>query len=121
MKRDYRLFIKDIISAMDSIERFVDGMSLDELTQDDKTSSAVIRKFEIIGEATKHIPDRLREKHHEIAWKGMAGMRDRLTHAYFGIDYRLVWDAIKIEIPALKPKLQEILAELEEEDEDEYS
>jgi uncharacterized protein with HEPN domain len=115
MKRDYKLFIKDMISAMESTERFVEDISLDELIHDDKTSSAVIRKFEIIGEATKHIPDWLKEKHPEIAWKRMAGMRDRLIHAYFGIDYKLVWDAIKIEIPNLKSKLQEILAELEKE------
>ncbi|MDI6884849.1 MAG: DUF86 domain-containing protein [archaeon] len=113
MKRDYKLFLKDIILAMESIERFVEGMSLKELTQDDRTSSAVIRKFEIIGEATKHIPEGLKEKHPEITWKRMAGMRDRLIHAYFGIDYKLVWDAIKLEIPELIPKLREILAELE--------
>ncbi|MDI6810291.1 MAG: DUF86 domain-containing protein [archaeon] len=99
MKIDYKLFLKDIILAMESIERFVEGMSLKELTQDDRTSSAVIRKFEIIGEATKHIPEGLKEKHPEITWKRMAGMRDRLIHAYFGIDYKLVWDAIKLEIP----------------------
>lgn len=116
MRRDYKLFIKDIISAMESIETFVEGMTLNELMQDDKTSSAVIRKFEIIGEATKHIPGWLGEKHPEIPWKRMAGMRDRLIHVYFGIDYRLVWDAIKIEIPGLKPKLKKILAELEKEE-----
>lgn len=98
---------------MDSIEDFVEGMDLKDITQDDKTSSAVIRKFEIIGEATKHIPDHLKEKHPGIPWKRMAGMRDRLIHAYFGVDYKLVWDAIKIEIPKIKPKLQEIFVELE--------
>lgn len=113
MKRDFRLFVKDIISAMDAIEKFVSGMTIDEIEKDDKTSSAVIRKFEIIGEAAKHIPDALRSRHPEIPWKRMSGMRDRLVHAYFGIDYKLVWDAIKIEIPNLKPKLLKILAELE--------
>ncbi|MEX2738754.1 MAG: DUF86 domain-containing protein [Candidatus Wukongarchaeota archaeon] len=113
MKRDYKLFVRDIISAMESIEKFVEGMRLEEFIQDDKTSSAVIRKFEIIGEATKYIPDWVRERHREIPWKRMTGMRDRLIHAYFGIDYKLVWDTIKIEIPELKPKLQQILAELE--------
>lgn len=115
MKRDFRLFVKDIISAMDSIEKFVSDMTIDEIEQDDKTSSAVIRKFEIIGEATKQIPDALRSRHPEIPWRRMSGMRDRLVHAYFGIDYKLVWDAIKVEIPNLKPKLEKILTELEEE------
>jgi len=118
MKRDYRLFIKDIIAAMESTEGFVEGMSFEQLTQDDKTSSAVIRKFEIVGEATKCLPDELKEGHHEIQWKRMAGMRDRLIHAYFGIDYKLVWEAIKTEVPSMKLKLQEILTELEGKGED---
>lgn len=113
MKRDYTLFLKDIFSAIDSIEKFIEGMNYEELIQDDKTSSAVIKKFEIIGEATKHLPEWLTKKYPEIPWKSMAGMRDRLTHAYFGIDYKLVWDAIKIELPNLKPKIKEILAQLE--------
>lgn len=113
MKRDYKLFLNDIIRAMESIELFVEDMSAEELAQDDKTASAVIRKFEIIGEATKHIPERIKENHPEIPWKSMAGMRDRLIHAYFGIDYELVWDAIEIELTNLKSKLRAILAELE--------
>jgi len=116
MKRNYKLFIKDIILAMKSIEEFVEGLSLDEVKEDDKTSSAVIRKFEIIGEATRHVPDNLKENYPDIPWKKMAGMRDRLIHAYFGVDYRLVWEAIKIDIPKLKPRLEEVLAGLEEVD-----
>jgi uncharacterized protein with HEPN domain len=112
LKRDIKLFVKDIITAMDAIEFFVRGMTIRELEKDDRTSSAVIRKFEIIGEATKHIPDALRSKHSEIPWSRMSGMRDRLVHAYFGIDYKLVWDAIKTEIPNLKPKLERFLANL---------
>jgi uncharacterized protein with HEPN domain len=116
MKRNYKLFLKDIFSAMEAIEKFVEGISFEELIQDDKTSSAVIRKFEIVGEATKHVPEWLRKRYPEIPWKNMAGMRDRLIHAYFGIDYKLVWEAIKLEIPNLKSKLQEILVQLEKED-----
>lgn len=116
MKRDYKLFLKDIINAMDAIERFIEGMELDDLVKDDKTSSAVIRKFEIIGEAVRNIPGWLRGKYPQIQWRRMVGMRDRLIHGYFGIDYELVWEAIKTEIPRVKPELQKILKEMEREE-----
>jgi len=114
MRRDYSLFLKDIIQAMEAIEKFVEGMEFEGLINDDKTSSAVIRKFEILGEAARNIPDWMREKYPIIPWKGMVGMRDRLIHGYFGIDYELVWDAIKVEIPRIKPELERLLKELEE-------
>ena len=114
--RDYKLYLNDIILAMKSIENFVEDMDLDGLINDDKTSSAVVRKFEIIGEATKYIPDWLRKKYSDLPWKKMAGIRDGLIHAYFGIDYKLVWEAIKIDIPKLKPQIEKILIELSEEE-----
>jgi uncharacterized protein with HEPN domain len=113
MKRDYRLFLKDIIQAMEAIEKFVEGMEFEELVKDDKTSSAVIRKFEILGEAGRNIPDWMREKYPQIPWKRMVGMRDRLIHGYFGIDYKLVWDTIKVEIPRIKSELERILQQIE--------
>ena len=116
MKRDSKLFVKDIIDAMESIEKFVGDMTLEELESDEKTSSAVIRKFEIIGEAVKYMPNKVKEKYKGIQWKSMAGMRDRLIHAYFGIDYNLVWSAIKNEIPKLKPKLKKVLSSMEKDE-----
>ncbi|HLC63277.1 MAG TPA: DUF86 domain-containing protein [Candidatus Nanoarchaeia archaeon] len=116
MKRDNKLFVKDIIDAMESIERFVGNKTLDKLKKDEKTSSAVIRKFEIIGEAAKYMPKEIKYQHKDIPWKSMMGMRDRLIHAYFGIDYTLVWSAIKTEIPKLKPQLEKMLSQLEQED-----
>ena len=113
MKRGYKLFIEDIISAIESIESFVEDMSYDDFIVDDKTSSAVIRKFEIIGEATKHIPDWIKDKYPEIPWKYMAGMRDRLIHGYFGIDYKLVWNTIKVDLPNLRIELERVLNEIE--------
>ena len=104
--RDYRLYLKDILSAMDSIEAFVEGMSFAEFCADDKTSSAVIRKLEIIGEATKNITDEIRQQYPTVPWKEMAGMRDRLIHFYFGVDYRLVWTTIKERLPQVKSEIQ---------------
>jgi uncharacterized protein with HEPN domain len=66
MKRDIKLYIKDIFDAINAIEKFVEGMNFKEFKEDDKTSSAVIRKFEIIGEATKHIPKEIRQKYPDI-------------------------------------------------------
>ncbi|MBN2094628.1 MAG: DUF86 domain-containing protein [Candidatus Aenigmarchaeota archaeon] len=115
MKRNPGLFLNDIVSAIESIEEFIGELTLEELMKDDKTSSAVIRKFEIIGEASKHVPESIKSRHKEIPWKAMSGMRDRLIHAYFGIDYNLVWKAVKIEIPKLNPKLKKALAKMEKE------
>lgn len=85
--RDYTLYLRDILDAMDAIEKFVEGVEFDEFKRDDKTSSAVIRKFEIIGEAAKKVSEEIKNKHTEVPWKEMAGMRDRLIHFYFGVKY----------------------------------
>lgn len=96
---------------MDAIEKFVEGVEFDEFKRDDKTSSAVIRKFEIIGEAAKKVSEEIKNKHTEVPWKEMAGMRDRLIHFYFGVKYELVWDTIKDVIPKIKPLIRRILEE----------
>ena len=111
MKRNYKLFIKDILDAIQKIEEFVAGMSYEEFIGDDKTISAVIRKFEIIGEATKNVPDEIKEKYSTLPWKEMAGIRDCLIHGYFGIDTKLVWDTIHGQLPLLKPEIRKILHE----------
>ena len=111
--RDYKLYLKDILVSMDSIETFIEGMSLEQFREDDKTSSAVIRKFEIIGEATKHIPEQILKQYPDVPWKEMAGMRDKLIHFYFGVDHQLVWMTIKERFPKLRPEIQKIQRSLE--------
>jgi len=109
MKRDISLYLTDIFKSILAIEEFVEGMDFDEFKNDDKTVSAVIRKFEIIGEATKHIPEDIRQKYPDVPWKEMAGFRDKLIHFYFGIKHELVWNTIKTELPSLKWKIGKIL------------
>jgi len=110
--RNARLYITDILAAITSIEEFVAGMSLADLRADDKTASAVIRKFEVIGEAAKNLPDEVKVATPDVPWREMAGMRDKLIHFYFGIDYPLVWRAITERLPGLKTRLRAILASL---------
>ncbi len=71
-----------------------------------------MRKFEIMGEATKNIPDDVRQKYPQIPWKQMAGMRDKLIHFYFGVNYKLIWETIKRSLPPVKLVIRQIIAEL---------
>ncbi|OHB99451.1 MAG: hypothetical protein A3G70_04175 [Planctomycetes bacterium RIFCSPLOWO2_12_FULL_39_13] len=112
MKRDYRLFIEDIMDCIEKIEQFVGDLSFDEFVKDDKTSSAVVRKLEIIGEATKNIPMYIREKYEGLPWNDMAKMRDKIIHAYFGINYKIIWNVIKERLPEIKPTIRQILKEI---------
>ncbi|MDW7679775.1 MAG: DUF86 domain-containing protein [bacterium] len=115
MKRNIKLFLEDIIIACKDIQDFTEGMELNHFIQDKKTSSAVIRQFEIIGEAAKNVPESIRIKYSVIPWKDISGMRDRLIHGYFGVDYYLVWDTIKTDVPELIDNIQQIICDLKEE------
>ena len=88
------------------------GQSFEDFKKDDKSSSAVIRKFEIIGEAAKQIPENVKQECPSVPWKEMAGMRDKLIHFYFGVNYDLLWQTIKNRIPEIKPVIRQLLQEL---------
>ncbi|ASJ14140.1 HepT-like ribonuclease domain-containing protein [Thermococcus radiotolerans] len=109
MKRAHEDYINDIIEAIALIEEFTANMEFEEFERDKKTQFAVIRALEIIGEAAKAIPEEFKEKHPEVPWKEMARMRDKLIHAYFGVDLRVVWRTLNEDIPQLKKKLETLL------------
>lgn len=113
--RDHRLYLRDIFTAMVAIQEFIENMDFETFVEDDKTASAVIRKLEIIGEATKNVPEGIRREYPQVPWRQMAGMRDRVIHSYFGVDYALVWETVKSQIPLLQPVIVQILRHLEEE------
>ena len=113
MKREYKLFIQDIKECIAQIEEFVGNMTLEKFKADEKTSSAVVRKIEIIAEATKNVPREIRQKYKELPWSDMARMRDKIIHSYFVVDYEVVWKTIKERLPEIKPKIDAILKDLE--------
>ncbi len=114
MTRPVIEFLRDIIDWTENVQTFVDGVDRREFMVDLKTRSAVERAVEIIGEASKHIPDDIRRQFPDIPWQGMAGMRDRVSHAYFGVDYDILWQTVTEEIPPLLRRLKDVVSLLEE-------
>lgn len=112
-QRDFTDYLQDILDAINNIEEFVDDMSFEQFVKDKKTLHAVVRNIEIIGEASKNIPDSVKAKHKELPWKKMTGMRDKLIHGYFGVDVETLWKAVKENIPPLKKSVQKMLKDQE--------
>ncbi|MBI1742850.1 DUF86 domain-containing protein [Candidatus Acetothermia bacterium] len=113
MKRDYRLYIDDILEATHKIEEYTRNLTYEQFSKDYKTIDAVIRNFTIIGEAAKHIPSSIRKKYRDIPWKDMAGMRDILVHEYFGVRVDIVWETIKKRLPQLQPLIESMLRQID--------
>ena len=108
MKRNIWLFIDDILEGIKNIEEFTKNLNKEKFSKDNLRQSAVIRQLEIIGEATKNVPISFREKYPNIPWKDMAGLRDILSHAYFGVDISRVWNVTTKDLPNIKIKIEKI-------------
>lgn len=112
--REYADYLEDIIDAISKIAKFIEGMTFDQFTKDDKTAYAVLRALEIIGEATKHIPEKVRKSHPNVSWREMAGIRDKLIHGYFGVNLEVVWKTVTNDLPNLEPAIRFILSDTED-------
>ena len=107
-------FLRHIEHECDFVIRVSKGKLQQEIVNDELLSRGIIRSVEVIGEAVKCIPSFIRNNHHDIPWKSMAGMRDKLIHAYFGVNVRIVWNPVKKELPSVLPLLEKMKDELSE-------
>jgi uncharacterized protein with HEPN domain len=112
--RDFQVYVEDIIDAIDNIDVYTKAMTYEQFVNDRKTVDAVIRNFEVIGEATKHVPLAVRQKYPKVPWRDMAGMRDKLIHGYFGVQLDVVWKTIKERLPEVRPLVVEALIQMKE-------
>jgi uncharacterized protein with HEPN domain len=102
-------YLQHILDEMAYLIDRAKGLNKDEFIQDETLKRAFVRSLEIIGEATKNVSADLRQKYIHIDWRAMAGMRDRLIHRYFGIDYDIVWDVVINKVPLLQQEIQQII------------
>jgi uncharacterized protein with HEPN domain len=106
------MYLRDIIEAMDDIESFVEGMSFEEFKEDKRTFQACVRSIEIMGEAVKNLPEDLKDEHDDVPWRVVAGMRDKVIHANFGVSHEIIWTTIRTDFPDFRLSIEGILAEL---------
>jgi uncharacterized protein with HEPN domain len=107
-ERHPSLLIEDIIDSAKKILNYTNDISFDEFTKDSKTIDAVIRNFEIIGEAANRLPEDFKDKLTSIDWHRIRGFRNRIVHHYFGIDYTIVWQIKETFLPELIANLESL-------------
>jgi len=106
--------LEDILDAAEKAQVFVEGTTYETFVNDDKSVFAVIRALEVIGEATKRLPQPLRDEYPHVPWSLMAGMRDRLIHGYSDVDLQVVWRTVQEEVPSVQRQVRMIVEDLEE-------
>lgn len=109
MPRDSRAYLDDILDAIGAIRQYTVDLTRKDFGQDRKTVDAVLRNLEVIGEAVKQLPAEVRSTNPDVEWQKIAGLRDILIHAYFGVDLDIVWDVVSNKLPAVEARVRTIL------------
>jgi len=110
-ERDFRVYCEDILDSGKAILEFVDGLSFREFSDDRRTYSAVIREFEIVGEAVGNLPEDMKQLQPGVEWQDIKDFRNLLIHEYFGVDLEIVWKIIADDLPSLLIAVKEIARE----------
>lgn len=109
MPRNYMLYLEDILESVKNIRSYVGKFDSNKLLKDRMRVDAVVRNFEIIGEAASKIPQETRDKYPSIEWRRISDFRNVLAHEYFGVDYELMWEIIKEKLPELEKQIKAII------------
>ena len=102
LKREFLLYLEDILESIEKIERYIKNLTYKEFTNNEMVIDAVVRNFEIIGEAANNLPNSYYEKYSKIPWKKMYRLRNIVTHNYHGIDNKMIWEIAKNNLPQNK-------------------
>jgi len=106
------MYLQDILVAMTRIAEYLEGYTFDQFKKDYKTVDAVIRNFEIIGEASRKLPDHIKGNNPDLPWDEMYLLRNKVSHEYFGIDYEIIWDVCINHLPENRSQIQSIINNL---------
>jgi uncharacterized protein with HEPN domain len=109
MKKNDLIYLNHILNSIKRIDEYTAGMENGDFLFNNLVQDGTIRQIEIIGEATKNLSQVFREKYHHVPWSDIAGMRDKLSHHYFGVDLQAIWNTVKVDIPKLKDDILVIL------------
>lgn len=107
-KRLPKLYLEDILTAIDRINEYTNSLSKKNFIQDQKTIDAVVRNLEIIGEAAKNMPEEFKKAHNTLPWSEMISMRNKVIHEYFGVDEEILWQTIQEDLPQLKELIRDL-------------
>ena len=114
MKRDPQIYLQDILESIEKIQQYIANMTFDEFVSNNMAVDAVIRNFEIIGEAAAHIPDDIRSSYPIVPWFEMKGMRNIVAHEYFSVDLKIVWKTARESLPSLIIMIKQVIDDISE-------